>query len=95
MKAELLMRERLVLSRRAFVDIVIWKLPKPLAGSRHIFKYRLAYIANQRCVLRFDNEAGKGDHKHLDEIEVPYRFTNLDTLQADFWAEIKRRRKQK
>jgi hypothetical protein len=89
------MRERLVLSRRAFVDIVIWKLPKPLAGSRHIFKYRLAYIANQRCVLRFDNEAGKGNHKHLDEIEVPYMFTNLDTLQADFWAEIKRRRKRK
>jgi hypothetical protein len=95
MKAELLMRERLVLSRRAFVDIVIWKLPKPLAGSRHIFKYRLAYIANQRCVLRFDNEAGKGDHKHLDEVEVPYLFTNLDALQADFWAEIMRRRKRK
>lgn len=89
------MRERLVLSRRAFVDIVIWKLPKPLHGSRHIFKYRLAYIANQRCVLRFDNEAGKGDHKHLDETEVTYMFTNLDTLQADFWAEIKRRRKRK
>ena len=95
MKAELLMRERLVLSRRAFVDIVIWKLPKPLQGSQHVFKYRLAYIANQRCVLRFDNEAGKGDHKHLDEIEVPYMFTNLDTLQADFWAEIMRRRKRK
>jgi len=46
-------------------------------------------------VLRFDNEAGKGDHKHLDEIEVAYMFTNLDTLQADFWAEIKRRRKRK
>jgi hypothetical protein len=30
MKAELLMRERLILSRRAFVEIVIWKLPKPL-----------------------------------------------------------------
>jgi len=89
------MRERLVLSRRAFVDIVIWKLPKPLQSSRLIFKYRLAYIANQSCVLRFDNEAGKGDHKHLDEIEVTYMFTNLDTLQADFWAEIKRRRKRK
>jgi Family of unknown function (DUF6516) len=95
MKAELLMRERLVLSRRAFVDIVIWKLPKPLAGSRRIFKYRLAYIANQRCVLRFDNEAGKGDHKHLDEVEAPYLFANLDALQADFWAEIMRRRKRK
>jgi Family of unknown function (DUF6516) len=89
------MRERLILSRRAFVEIVIWKLPQPLAESRHFFKYRLAYIANQRCVLRFDNEAGKGDHKHLDEIEAPYIFSNLDTLQADFWAEVNKRRKRK
>ena len=95
MKAELLMRERLILSRRAFVEIVIWKLPKPLAGSRHVFKYRLAYVANRRCVLRFDNEAGKGDHKHLDETEVPYIFSNLDTVQADFWAAVNKRRKGK
>jgi hypothetical protein len=95
MKAELLMRERLILSRRAFVEIVIWKLPQPLAESRHVFKYRLAYIANRRCVLRFDNEAGKGDHKHLAEIEAPYVFSNLDTLQADFWAEVNKRRKRK
>jgi hypothetical protein len=95
MKAELLMRERLILSRRAFVEIVIWKLPQPLAESRHVFKYRLAYIANQRCVLRFDNEAGKGDHKHLDEMEVPYIFSNLDTLQADFWTAVNKRRKRK
>jgi hypothetical protein len=60
------MRERLILSRRAFVEIVIWKLPRPLPDSKRAFKYRLAYIANQRCVLRFDNEAGKGDHRHLD-----------------------------
>jgi Family of unknown function (DUF6516) len=95
MKAELLMRERLILSRRAFVEIVIWKVPRPLPASRHPFKYRLAYIANQRCVLRFDNEAGKGDHKHLEEIEAPYIFSNLDSLQADFWAEVNKRRRQR
>ena len=33
------MRERLILSRRAFVEIVIWKLPKPLPDSKHTFKY--------------------------------------------------------
>jgi Family of unknown function (DUF6516) len=93
MKAELLMRERLILNRRAFVEIVIWKLPKPLPDSRHTFKYRLAYIANQRCVLRFDNEAGKGDHRHV--IEAPYIFSNLETLQADFWAAVNKRRKRK
>jgi hypothetical protein len=95
MKAELLMRERLILSSRAFVEIVIWKLPQPLADSQHTFKYRLAYIANQRCVVRFDNEAGKGDHKHLDENEAPSPFSNLDTLQSDFWAEVYKRRKRK
>lgn len=95
MKAELLMRERLILSSRALVEIVIWKLPQPLPDSRHDFKYRLAYVANKRCVLRFDNEAGKGDHKHLDEIEVPYIFSNLDTLQADFWTAVNKRRKRK
>ena len=95
MKAELLMRERLILSRRAFVEIVIWKVPQPLRASRHPFKYSLAYIANQRCAIRFDNEAGKGDHKHLDEIEAPYIFSNLDSLQADFWAGVKKRRRRK
>lgn len=95
MKAELLMRERLILSRRAFVEIVIWKVPQPLRASRHPFKYSLAYVANQRCAIRFDNEAGKGDHKHLDEIEAPYIFSNLDSLQADFWAEVKKRRRRK
>jgi hypothetical protein len=89
------MRERFILSSRAFVEIVIWKLSQPLPDSGHDFKYRLAYVANQRCVLRFDNEAGKGDHKHLDEIEVPYIFSNLATLQADFWAEVNKRRKRK
>jgi hypothetical protein len=49
------MRERLILSRRAFVEIVIWKLSKPLPENEHLFKYRLAYIANQSCVLRLSS----------------------------------------
>ena len=92
-KAELLMNERVILSRRAFIEITIWKLAKPLKGSAHLYKYRLAYVVDEVCMLRFDNESGKGDHKHLNEIEVPYDFTDLDTLQADFWAEVNSRRK--
>jgi hypothetical protein len=46
-------------------------------------------------VLRFDNEAGKGDHKHVGEREVPYRFTDVDSLQSDFWSEVKKRRRGK
>ena len=93
MKAGLLLRERFVISRRAFVETVIWKLSKPLSECNHPFKYRMAYVANGRCVLRFDNEVGKGDHQHINEIEVPYRFTNLTKLQSDFWTSVRRRRR--
>jgi hypothetical protein len=93
MKAELLMRERLALSRRAFVEVAIWRLTQPLSGSAHRYKYRLAYIVDNACVLRYDNETGKGDHKHIDEVEVPYQFIDLDKLQADFWADVHARRK--
>lgn len=88
MKAELVLRERFWLAEDAKVEIVIWRLPRHLPGSQHRFKYRLALIARGVCVLRYDNEAGKGDHKHVDEREVPYRFVDLDRLQADFWADI-------
>jgi len=85
---ELLLRERLVLSEAAFVEIAIWRIPRPLRGSRHDYKYRLALVFNEVCVLRYDNEAGKGDHKHRGDREVPYEFTDLKTLQADFWHDV-------
>jgi Family of unknown function (DUF6516) len=92
-RAELLLRERLKLSQRAFVEIVVWKLRARLRSSRHDFKYRLVYVANGRCVLRFDNESGKGDHLRVGEAETPYVFTDLAALQADFWRAIRRRRR--
>jgi len=95
MKAELLMDERVILSIRTFVEVVIWKLPQPLQGSEHSFKYRLAYVVDGECVLRYDNEAGKGDHKHVDEVEMPYQFADLDTLQTDFWTEVAGRRRKR
>jgi hypothetical protein len=48
----------------------------------------LALVADGVCLLRYDNEAGKGDHKHVGEREVAYHFTDLATLQADFWKDV-------
>ena len=88
MKAELISRERLWLAEDVKVEIVIWRLPRALPGSQHRFKYRLALVSHGMCVLRYDNETEKGDHKHVDELEVPYRFIDLDTLQSDFRADV-------
>ena len=88
MKAELLFRKRGGLSETAFVEMVIWRVPDRVRGSGHGFKYRLALVADGVCLLRYDNEAGKGDRKHVGERQVPYRFTDLATLQADFWKDV-------
>ena len=90
MKAQLLLKQRFVMSETAFAEIVIWQLPAPLDGSEHDFKYRLAYVVNNQCVLRYDNEAGKGNHVHINQQEISYNFVSTEQLVDDFFAQIKR-----
>jgi hypothetical protein len=94
MAAELLIDERFVLSENAFAEIVVWRLPKPAHGSAHRFKYRLALVEKGDCVLRYDNEAGKGDHRHRGRIEEEYRFISPEALLADFWYDVDARRQK-
>jgi hypothetical protein len=93
MKAELLLDERVVLGEDVFVEIVVWRLPGPSRGSVHAFKYRLALVERGVCVLRYDNEAGKGDHRHVADREEPYRFRDAKTLLEDFWKDVEARRR--
>ena len=90
MKAVQLVDTRIVYSELAFAELVLWRLPKPLKGSAHAFKYRLAYVVHGECVLRYDNEVGKGDHRHFGEKESAYAFTTPDKLIADFQKDIAR-----
>jgi hypothetical protein len=88
MTAEPLAHERHVLAESLFAEIVIWRVPEPVKGSAHRFKYRLALVADGECVLRYDNEAGKGDHRHVGGAQTVYSFTNYRKLLADFWADV-------
>jgi hypothetical protein len=90
MKAVQLISTRIAYSEFAFAELVLWRLPKPVEGSPHGFKYRLAYVVRGECVLRYDNEVGKGDHRHFAGAESNYRFTTPDRLIADFQRDIQR-----
>jgi hypothetical protein len=90
MKAVALVRRRVVVAVDAFVEIVIWQVPEPVPPSAHLFKYSLAYVVEQRCVLRYDNERGKGDHRHTETVEEPYMFSTPDQLMADFEIDVAR-----
>jgi len=90
MKAELLARRRIVLKEAVFAELLLWKVSKPVRGSGHVYKYSLALVSCGVCVIRYDNEAGKGDHKHIGEIETAYRFIDIDRLMIDFRRDVER-----
>lgn len=43
-------------------------------------------------LVGYDNERGKGDHRHRREIEEPYRFTTIEQLMSDFLADVAKER---
>jgi len=82
MKAVPLVRTRITYAASAFAELALWRVPKPVAGSRHRFKYRLVYVVDGVCVIRYDNESRKGDHRHVAGRESSYAFTTPDQLGA-------------
>jgi hypothetical protein len=92
MPAELLLEERHVVAENAFAELVVWRVPSPVPGSVHHLKYRLAFVVDGQCVLRYDNESGKGDHRHLGNDEYPYALATPAQLIEDFWNDVERLR---
>jgi len=50
-------------------------------------------LADGTGVVRYDNESGKGDHRHFRGEEKPYKFIDVETLVADFLADVEQVRK--
>ena len=74
----------------SIVEMSIWLVPEHVAGSAHPFKYSLFYGYPGRRVVGYDNEQGKGDHRHLDGNEEPYAFSTVEVLVADFLSDVQR-----
>jgi Family of unknown function (DUF6516) len=90
MRARALLSTRIVYAENAFAELVLWQVPRSIRGSLHRYKYRLAFVVEGECLLRYDNEAGKGDHRHSGGKESRYAFSTPEKLIADFQREIAR-----
>lgn len=90
MPATLIERRKETWPNGLTIEIVIWAVVPPVAGSVHGYKYRLYAGRNGSTLVRYDNEAGKGDHKHVgpDECEANYTFVTVSQLIRDFLADI-------
>lgn len=95
-KAQLFYRSKLIYPDGAIREMVLWQLPRGTTDRPHGLKYRLYYgSADGTCLVRYDNETGKGDHHHYRDQEAPYRFVSVEKLVDDFLADIARLRKVK
>jgi hypothetical protein len=73
------------------IEMVVWELDSPLKGCSHRFKYRLfcGRLETGESLVRYDNERGKGDHRHAGDLEQFYTFTDLEKLFADFEKDVR------
>ncbi len=90
MGATLIEKSRKVIDEKTFFEFVLWHLLEPVPGSTHPFKYRLALVVNGECILRYDNERGKGDHRHMYGHEEAIIFTTLEALFDAFQTDMER-----
>lgn len=91
-KATLIFHEKLVFPDHAIMQGVIWRLPGATPERPHSLKYRLYYGKNGQRIIGYDNERGKGDHRHYRDLEEDYLFTTVEQLIADFLADVRRER---
>ena len=92
MAAQLLFRDKYIYADGAIREMVIWRLPDADSERVHGLKYSLFYGRPGKCLVRYDNERGKGDHRHAGDQETPYDFTSVEQLIRDFKTDIDRLR---
>ena len=89
-KALLLRSEKSIRADGTIVQITIWQLPDASGERPHGLKYSLFYGRPGERIVGYDNETGKGDHRHYRDREEHYDFVSLERLIADFAADIRR-----
>ncbi len=94
MRATLRYRYKRTYPDGAVLEMVVWQLPKRSADRMHGLKYRLHYGSMDGSVtIRYDNETGKGDHRHYGKHEERYVFVDYRTLIRDFLDDVARARR--
>ena len=89
--SKLIYREKFIYMDGSIREMVLWQLPEKSSDKPHGLKYRLYYgLSDGTCMVRYDNETGKDDHRHIGDQQEPYRFTNVETLVSDFLADIEK-----
>jgi hypothetical protein len=87
-KATPAIQRRIGFEDGAFAVIRVWLVQAPVPPSQHRYKYSLVYVVNGVRLIGYDNERGKGDHRHWRDLETPYLFVSMQRLLEDFMNDV-------
>ncbi|MGA2795687.1 MAG: DUF6516 family protein [Roseiarcus sp.] len=89
MKAELLFRQRIDYDDGAIVEMTLWRVASPVPPTTHGLKHLLFYGRPGVREVGYDNERGKGDHRHFLGGQTDYAFSTIEQLMVDFWSDVR------
>jgi len=89
--AAIVLREKTTDEQGNLREMVVWQVetnPHQPQGIR----YRLALILTGEKIpaVLYDNHHPKGHHRHIQGIEEPYEFVDVERLISDFMADVMR-----
>ncbi|WP_244490087.1 DUF6516 family protein [Rhizobium sp. Root483D2] len=90
MKAILIIRDRLIFQDGAILEVKVWRVPVSVPPTSHFLKYSLFYGRPGERMIGYDNERGKGDHRHYGDREEDYAFVSIEKLLADFRLDVEK-----
>ena len=94
-RAILILHRKRVYDDGTIVEIKLCRVPGPVRGSSHSFKYSLYFGGDGMRLIGYDDEPGKGDHRHYGDVEEDYEFTTPEQLISDFLADVRIARRRR
>lgn len=94
-QAQLIFHRKRYFDDGAIAELVLWRVPEPVRNSPHSFSYRLFYGYPGERVVAYDNEPGKGDHRHYRDREDRHQFTTPAQLVRDFLVDVRAAREER
>lgn len=90
-RARAVLQEKVIDEDGNIMELAIWQVPATERYPNGV-RYRLAFIlrGDRSPVVLYDNHHPKGHHRHVEGVEEPYRFTNVDRLISDFVLQVRR-----
>jgi len=82
--------DKMLFEDGAIYQIKVWSVGRPVPPSEHGYKYSLYFGYPGERIVAYDNERGKGDHRHIRDAQFPYAFVSLARLIDDFAADVER-----